>query len=159
MCINKAFVDQRLTDDRRHTLTFSHMFPQWIMNQIKRSGDVDPLLPSATTTPFDHSQLRADIMAQGNVTAIRANQFIESLQLESKCEAMIKSLHERQRCTPPIVRVTTFDYQIHGLHYVKFHASLDHLIVCLCLQFHRGRKLTGYATTRLFHLLMTARVL
>lgn len=124
--VNEAFRAHALSDHRGHPLTFGHMFPQWIMNQVKHSGDADPLLPSAKRAPFDHTQLREDIVALANVTEARANEFIHSLKLEATCEAMIHALHEHQREAPPTVRVTTFDYQLHGLHYVKFHASLDH---------------------------------
>ena len=124
--VNEAFRAYALSDERGHPLTFGHMFPQWIMNQVKHSGDADPLLPSAKRIPFDNTQIKEDIMNKSNVTESRADDFIQSLKLEDTCEAMIQTLHEHQHEAPPTVRVTTFDFQLHGLHYVKFHASLNH---------------------------------
>ena len=102
---------------------YASIFPKWIMSQVKRNGDLDPLIPSGKK--LNNQQLLEDIVNVGNVSLEKAKIFLKEANLEFLCSQMIIKLFElQQNNNLSNVYVTTFEYQLNGTQYIKFHSSL-----------------------------------
>ena len=123
--INQEFQYFHLRDTKNKTLTYSHMFPKWIMSQTKYTGDFDPVIPFTNhKKKLNNEQLIEDISNIANISIKKASEIVQRLNLDLKCTQMIEKLFKYQTKTETqTLDVNTFEYQHHGTHYVKFHTS------------------------------------
>jgi len=106
-------------------ITYSHVFPKWIMSQVKKNGDSDPVIPfSNKGFKLNNIQLIEDISNVGHVSMDKAELFVNSLRLKVLCSDMIDELLQLQKNESDI-SATIFEYNKNDVDYVKFHSSLD----------------------------------